>query len=44
MGYFLTKLVSHKIIVNDFPKLEVNKGEKYITKYCAHLKNMKLNG
>jgi hypothetical protein len=44
MDIFLTKLVSIKIVLNDFPKLEVKKGEKYITKYYAHLKNMKLNG
>lgn len=38
----LTKNVSCKIVVHDLPKLGVQKGEEYIAKDCAHLKNMKL--
>jgi hypothetical protein len=36
----LTKDASHRIVVHDLLQLGVKKGEEYIAKYCAHLKNM----
>jgi hypothetical protein len=38
----LTKHQCHKIAHHDLPRLGVKKGGEYITKDCAHLKNMKL--
>ncbi len=38
----LTKHQGHRNVAWDLPKLGVKKGEKFIAKDCAHLKNMKL--